>query len=89
MSGYSPYAPLKHFLTDVPASYHNGSGSLISADGYAETRSWVDSRTKPQKSGGLKAQHLKTPNNLDVCMVAKKVDGFLMISSRSQMRGQF
>ena len=76
MAGYSPYAPLKHFLTDVPASYHNGSGSLNFADGHAETRRWVDNRTKPQKSDGLTAQHLKTPNNPDVSWLQERSTGF-------------
>lgn len=32
---------------DVPASYHNGAGSLSFADGHAEIRKWKDVETKP------------------------------------------
>jgi len=31
--------------TDVPASYHNGTGGFSFADGHAEIKKWLDSQT--------------------------------------------
>ena len=76
MAGFDPYDPGRHFLTDVPASYHNGSGSLNFADGHSETHRWVDSRTKPPMTAQFTAQHLKTPNNVDVRWLQERSTGF-------------
>ena len=65
MTGY-PDQPQKHFMYDVPASYHNGSGALNFADGHSELHRWVDPRTKPPLTRTSTAQHLSTPNNRDV-----------------------
>lgn len=76
MGGFEPYNADRHFLTDVPASYHNGSGSLNFADGHSETHRWIDPRTKPPKSEGFSAQHLVTPNNPDVRWLQERSTGF-------------
>ncbi|HUL51133.1 MAG TPA: type II secretion system protein [Candidatus Nitrosotalea sp.] len=33
-------------IIDFPASYHNGAGGISFADGHAEIRKWIDSRTR-------------------------------------------
>ena len=76
MGGFDPYIPAAHFLTDVPASYHNGAGSLNFADGHSETHRWVDSRTKPPMAPNFVAQHISTPNNPDVFWLQKRSTGF-------------
>ena len=35
-----------HFWTQLPASRHNGAATLSFADGHAETKKWLDPRTK-------------------------------------------
>lgn len=46
MTGY-PNSEQSTVMVDIPASYHNGSGSLSFADGHSEIKRWRDSRTKP------------------------------------------
>lgn len=65
MAGY-PDRPEQHFMYDVPASYHGGSGALNFADGHAEIHRWRDPRTKPRLTSNSTAQHLRTPNNPDM-----------------------
>jgi len=36
----------RSFFQDLPASRHNGAGTLSFADGHVETRKWLDERTK-------------------------------------------
>ncbi|MCW5557564.1 MAG: type II secretion system protein [Verrucomicrobiae bacterium] len=45
MDGYPDKS--KTSMVDWPASYHNRSGGFSFADGHAEIRRWVDSRTMP------------------------------------------
>ena len=61
-----PDRPAFHTLVDVPASYHAGAGALNFADGHAEIRRWLDSRTKPPLTDLSSAQHLPCANNPDV-----------------------
>lgn len=42
-----PERPHLAKIFDYPASYHNGACGLSFADGHAETRKWLDPRTKP------------------------------------------
>jgi len=65
MIGY-PDQPEEHFMYDVPASYHGGSGALNFADGHSEIHRWLDPRTKPKLTADSRAQHLLTPNNPDM-----------------------
>jgi prepilin-type processing-associated H-X9-DG protein len=54
-------------LKDFPASYHNDSGSVSFADGHAETRRWLDPRTRPPlRRGAQLPKGALTPNNADV-----------------------
>jgi prepilin-type processing-associated H-X9-DG protein len=41
--------------TDIPASYHNGSGGLSFADGHAEIRKWRDSAVLNARHYGAQA----------------------------------
>jgi prepilin-type N-terminal cleavage/methylation domain-containing protein len=61
-----PDKPQRDFLYDVPASYHNGAGGLNFADGHSEIHRWLDPRTRPKLTANSVAQHLTTPNNVDV-----------------------
>lgn len=65
MTGF-PDQPAKHFMYDVPASYHGDSGALNFADGHSEVHRWRDPRTKPRLTATSSAQHLVTPNNPDM-----------------------
>ena len=71
MIGYLD-TPARQMLIDVPASYHNGAGSLNFADGHAEIRAWIDPRTKPQLSEKSIAQHISTPNNPDLTWLQER-----------------
>lgn len=53
-------------IIDYPASYHNGAGTLSFADGHAETRLWVDPRTRPRIENGLIPLNVASPNNRDM-----------------------
>jgi prepilin-type N-terminal cleavage/methylation domain-containing protein/prepilin-type processing-associated H-X9-DG protein len=64
-------------IIDFPASYHNGACGFSFADGHAEIRRWVDSRTiAPVRYTGTMALNVASPNNRDV----------LWMSERSSMR---
>jgi len=65
MTGF-PNEPSRHFMYDVPASYHGESGALNFADGHSELHRWMDARTRPRLTSTSSAQHLLTPNNPDM-----------------------
>jgi prepilin-type N-terminal cleavage/methylation domain-containing protein len=71
MAGY-PDHPEQHFMYDVPASYHGGSGALNFADGHSEIHRWRDPRTKPPMTATSEAQHLVTPNNPDMTWLQER-----------------
>jgi prepilin-type processing-associated H-X9-DG protein len=49
---------------DIPASYHNGAGSLSFADGHAETHRWLCSSTlQPARPDVIKSWPLDIPDN--------------------------
>ena len=59
--------PAKAYIFDFPASYHNGACGFSFADGHAEIRKWVDSRTKaPVKYDGKLTLGLDSPYNKDM-----------------------
>jgi len=61
---------------DIPANYHNRAGTLAFADGHAETRKWLDSRTMPQLMSGtpvVKSQYC--PDNPDVSWLQSHTTG--------------
>jgi prepilin-type N-terminal cleavage/methylation domain-containing protein/prepilin-type processing-associated H-X9-DG protein len=54
-------------IVDYPASYHNGAGGVSFADGHAEIRKWVDSRTTPRVIQGQELDlDVSSPGNPDV-----------------------
>jgi prepilin-type N-terminal cleavage/methylation domain-containing protein/prepilin-type processing-associated H-X9-DG protein len=60
-------------IVDYPASYHNGAAGLSFADGHAEIRRWVDSRTTPVlKRGQLIQLGVNSPNNPDVAWLQER-----------------
>jgi len=60
-------------LIDIPASYHNGAGSLSFADGHSEIHKWLDARTKPPIHHSNDVSNVATPNNLDSDWLAARV----------------
>jgi prepilin-type N-terminal cleavage/methylation domain-containing protein/prepilin-type processing-associated H-X9-DG protein len=61
-------------IIDFPASYHNGACGFSFADGHAEIRKWVDSRTKvaPKYKDGVLTLNVGSPNNVDVLWMAER-----------------
>ncbi|MEI6782423.1 MAG: prepilin-type N-terminal cleavage/methylation domain-containing protein [Verrucomicrobiota bacterium] len=60
MIGYDPVQPGSWAFTDVPATYHNMSGSMSLADGHSEIHRWKDIRTTTAPV------FASSPNNKDV-----------------------
>ncbi len=63
----------KSMIIDFPASYHNGAAGISFADGHAEIRKWVDSRTKPpvhNKNDLVLA--VASPNNKDMVWLSDR-----------------
>jgi len=60
-------------LIDIPASYHNGGGSLSFADGHSEIHRWLDARTKPPIHYTNNVSNVPTPNNPDADWLAARV----------------
>lgn len=57
----------KNFFYHVPANYHDRNTVLNFADGHAERRRWVDSRTfTPPKTIAWHDHNYTTPNNRDL-----------------------
>ncbi len=60
-----PLDPATTFWWELPANYHNNSGSFSFADGHAEVHKWT--RPMPRMSGSWRADPCPvTPNNTDV-----------------------
>jgi prepilin-type processing-associated H-X9-DG protein len=60
-------------IIDFPASYHNGAAGISFADGHAEIRKWVDSRTKPPVKYNNQLQlNVASPNNQDVAWLSDR-----------------
>lgn len=60
-------------IIDFPASYHNGAAGLSFADGHAEIRKWVDSRTKVRsKQNELIPLNIASPNNQDMIWLSDR-----------------
>ena len=67
MGGFDPLDQGAYRFIDYPASYHNGAGALAFADGHAETKRWIDPRTRPALNrNGAIAFGVVSPNNRDV-----------------------
>ena len=71
MDGY-PNEPENIGFSDLPANYHNGSGTLSFADGHVETKRWTHPDTTPPLVKGNWLEHVldsgwvNTPNNPDI-----------------------
>jgi len=78
VSGYRPddpsqMNPAEWIILDFPASYHNGGAGFSFADGHAEIKRWVDSRTKPKLTPGTPLPlGVLSPNNKDVLWMMER-----------------
>jgi prepilin-type N-terminal cleavage/methylation domain-containing protein/prepilin-type processing-associated H-X9-DG protein len=60
-------------IIDFPASYHNGAAGISFADGHAEIRKWIDTRTKPPVRYNNQLQlNVLSPNNQDMVWLAER-----------------
>jgi prepilin-type N-terminal cleavage/methylation domain-containing protein/prepilin-type processing-associated H-X9-DG protein len=65
--------PANARIIDFPASYHNGAAGISFADGHAEIRKWVDSRTKPPvRYNNNLTLNVVSPNNRDMIWLAER-----------------
>jgi len=68
-----PNCPSQTGFYDFPASYHNRAGGLSFADGHAEIKRWLDSRTMPSLvKGGLIPDIVSSPNNKDIIWLQER-----------------
>jgi prepilin-type N-terminal cleavage/methylation domain-containing protein/prepilin-type processing-associated H-X9-DG protein len=66
MTGF-PGNPNAAQIVDLPASYHNGAGSLSFADGHSEIKKWMHKDTRPPlKPGVIIPYGRPSPNNPDI-----------------------
>jgi prepilin-type N-terminal cleavage/methylation domain-containing protein/prepilin-type processing-associated H-X9-DG protein len=60
-------------FVDLPASYHNGAGNLMFADGHSELKRWLDGRTTPVlKKGQLIPLNQPSPGNVDLDWIRER-----------------
>lgn len=60
-------------IVSYPASYHNGAGVLVFADGRVEGKLWLDPRTKPPlRKGSQLTLNVLSPNNPDVLWLQER-----------------
>jgi prepilin-type N-terminal cleavage/methylation domain-containing protein/prepilin-type processing-associated H-X9-DG protein len=60
-------------LWQYPASYHNDGGNIAFADGHAESKKWLDPRTKPPSARGkLLPFDIPSPNNPDLAWLTDR-----------------
>jgi prepilin-type processing-associated H-X9-DG protein len=60
-------------IIDFPASYHNGAAGISFADGHAEIRKWIDSRTRaPVHYNGNISLNVASANNKDMIWLAER-----------------
>ncbi|MBM3837246.1 MAG: prepilin-type N-terminal cleavage/methylation domain-containing protein [Verrucomicrobia bacterium] len=73
MSGFEPRRPAIWRMIDFPASYHNGSGNLVFADGHTERKRWLDKRTVPPVHKGKNLVPFESaPSNPDVLWLQER-----------------
>jgi len=64
------------YWIDLPAFYHNGAAGLSFADGHAEAKRWLDSRTVPPLRPDQPAPPpFPSPNNRDVAWLQDRATG--------------
>ncbi len=70
MSGWPDAPEETRWATDLPGSYHGGSGGLSYADGHSEVHRWLDPRTVPPIRKGKDWMDnpipLEQPSNRDI-----------------------
>ncbi len=77
MKGYPDY-PEQAEYSDLPGSYHNGSGTLSFADGHAETKRWRHPDTNPALVKGSWLPHVldsgwvNSPGNEDIIWLQER-----------------
>jgi prepilin-type N-terminal cleavage/methylation domain-containing protein/prepilin-type processing-associated H-X9-DG protein len=60
-------------IVNYPASYHNGAAGFAFADGHAEIKKWLDSRTMPKLTKGQHLQlNVSSPANPDVAWMQER-----------------
>jgi prepilin-type N-terminal cleavage/methylation domain-containing protein/prepilin-type processing-associated H-X9-DG protein len=60
-------------IIDFPASFHNGAAGISFADGHAEIRKWVDTRTQPPPLYNNElALNVASPNNQDMIWLSDR-----------------
>jgi prepilin-type N-terminal cleavage/methylation domain-containing protein/prepilin-type processing-associated H-X9-DG protein len=60
-------------IIDFPASFHNGAAGISFADGHAEIRKWVDTRTTPPpKYNNALQLNVASPNNQDMIWLSDR-----------------
>ena len=66
-------SPAAARIIDFPASYHNGAAGITFADGHAEIKKWLDSRTKPPVRYNNTLQlNVQSPNNRDMIWLSDR-----------------
>ena len=79
MDGFSPNKPTARRIIDYPSGVHGGAGGFNFADGHAEIKKWLDSRTrtKYRKDYHLSVQPPGTPSpdNPDVRWLQERTTG--------------
>ena len=75
MTGF-PDRPAGIKFVNFPASYHNNAAGFMFADGHAEIKKWVDSRTSPPLvRGQLMKLNVPSPNNPDLQWLQARTTG--------------
>jgi prepilin-type N-terminal cleavage/methylation domain-containing protein/prepilin-type processing-associated H-X9-DG protein len=72
MSGYPNQPALFQFGGDMPASYHNGAGSISFVDGHAEMKRWLDRRTAPPLKNSVWWYGGFSPYNPDIIWLQER-----------------
>jgi prepilin-type processing-associated H-X9-DG protein len=71
-------SPASARIVDFPASYHNGAAGISFADGHAEIRKWIDSRTRPNPTyDGNLALNVASANNKDMIWLSDRTSSRL------------
>jgi prepilin-type N-terminal cleavage/methylation domain-containing protein/prepilin-type processing-associated H-X9-DG protein len=84
MGSFDPHKPTSHTIVDYPASYHNAACSFSFADGHAEIRKWVDSRTYPKLRAGVGLPlGQSSPNNRDVDWIQERTSSKVINPTRN------
>ncbi|OUV37734.1 MAG: hypothetical protein CBC62_07570 [Opitutia bacterium TMED102] len=74
MNGYNPRNPnATRWVDYYPAYYHNNAGGVKLADGHAEIKKWVDSRTSvPIRKGVSIPIFVSSPKNDDILWLQQR-----------------